>query len=164
MTRGGFFCVVNKDQRRTLAPFKWLKGFMAVNETGWFSDGIKKEAATAHISSSKPRTTTGEGGSLTRFAFKGRNCLCSSHVLTWIMPLILNMTFLTFLPMLSLQPFHVGMFIQRSKGMNDGGNVAALSRIKQIWKNGGERVYTLEKQSKTRALSQQCMIGISPFL
>lgn len=53
----GIFCAVDKDQRPTLAPFKWLKGFMAVNEIRLFSDGIKVEAATAYISSSKPRTT-----------------------------------------------------------------------------------------------------------
>lgn len=57
---------------------------------------------------------------------KSRSRLFTSDFPTWIMCLILNTTFLTFLPVLSLQPFHVGMFIQWSKGMNGGCSVAAL--------------------------------------
>lgn len=52
--------------------------------------------------------------------------------LTWIMRLILNTTFPAFLPMLSLQPFHVGMFMQRSEGVNEGCDVGALSKKKNI--------------------------------
>lgn len=45
------FCVVDKDQSPTLAPYKWPKGLIAVNEIRLFPDGIKREAATAYTSS-----------------------------------------------------------------------------------------------------------------
>lgn len=116
----GIVRVVDKEQRLSSASCEWLKEIMALNEMRLLSDAIKREAATVN-----------KRQVMRIFSYKSRSCLFSSHFLTWITPLIWNTTFLTFLLMLSLQPFHVGMFIQQSKGMNDSYNLSALLTTKK---------------------------------